>query len=138
MTSNIGHTEFAKKQQTIGFGVTKKAVADAETKEFETIKTRVLDLVKEKLSPELLNRIDYKIVFRPLSKSLMKEIFVIQRKDFLTLWKNSHPTLTLPKLSSKEIDTIIDEIYNPQFGARPINTYIHTTLEPKIIAELMK
>jgi len=138
MTSNIGHTEFAKKQQSIGFGATKKSAADAETKEFASIQTRVLDIVKEKLSPELLNRIDYKIVFRPLSKLMMKEIFQAQRKDFLALWKQAHPTLTLPKLSSKEIDAIIDEIYNPQFGARPIASYIHNTLEPKIIAELMK
>lgn len=138
MTSNIGHTEFAKKQHSIGFGTTKKSVADAETKEFAAIQTRILDIVKDKLSPELLNRIDYKIVFRPLSKLIMKEIFQAQRKNFLHLWKQAHPTLTLPKLSSKEIDTIIDEIYNPQFGARPISAYIHNTLEPKIIAELMK
>jgi ATP-dependent Clp protease ATP-binding subunit ClpA len=44
----------------------------------------------------------------------------------------------LPKLTDKKIEEIIDKIYDPQYGARPINRYIHDTIEPEIINQLLE
>ena len=62
MTSNIWSDEFSKKQSRIGFSAWAKE--DVEQKNFDDIKVRVLEELKNFLSPELLNRIDYKIVFQ--------------------------------------------------------------------------
>jgi ATP-dependent Clp protease ATP-binding subunit ClpA len=46
--------------------------------------------------------------------------------------------VSVPSLSDKKIAKIIDEIYDPQLGARPIARYIHQKLEAEMIEELMK
>jgi ATP-dependent Clp protease ATP-binding subunit ClpA len=56
-------------------------------KDFELVKDRVIDQLKNSLSPELLNRIDYKVVFKPLSKDDLKSIFNMQLATFLEAWK---------------------------------------------------
>jgi ATP-dependent Clp protease ATP-binding subunit ClpA len=56
-------------------------------KDFELVKDRVIDQLKTSLSPELLNRIDHKVVFRPLSKDDLKSIFNMQLATFLEAWK---------------------------------------------------
>jgi ATP-dependent Clp protease ATP-binding subunit ClpA len=85
MTSNIGSEEFSKKQVSIGFSTgTEKEMNE---KDFDLIKERVTDQLKTSLSPELLNRIDYKVVFRPLTKDHLKSIFNMQLDTFLDAWK---------------------------------------------------
>jgi ATP-dependent Clp protease ATP-binding subunit ClpC len=56
-------------------------------KDFELVKDRVIDQLKNSLSPELLNRIDHKVVFKPLSKDDLKSIFNMQLATFLEAWK---------------------------------------------------
>ena len=43
----------------------------------------------------------------------------------------------MPHYSDKKISTIIDDIYNPQFWARPIDKYIYDTIEPEIIDQII-
>jgi ATP-dependent Clp protease ATP-binding subunit ClpA len=43
----------------------------------------------------------------------------------------------LPKFTKKKIQEIVDEIYDPQFGARPIEKYIYEKIEPEIIDAIM-
>jgi ATP-dependent Clp protease ATP-binding subunit ClpC len=105
--------------------------------QFDSVKKRVMDIVKDKLSPELLNRIDHKIIFKPFSKDLLRLVFVKEWETFLGQRKAAHPKLKLPRLTPTRIDAIIDEIYDPQYGARPVATYIHTKLEPEIIQTVM-
>jgi ATP-dependent Clp protease ATP-binding subunit ClpA len=44
----------------------------------------------------------------------------------------------LPKFTKAEVTKIIDKIYDPAFGARPIERYINDEVEPKIINSLLK
>jgi len=135
MTSNIGSEEFSVKKNTIGFNTWEKK--NKEQKEFEIIKERILTQTKDFLSPELLNRIDYKIVFKALNKTVLTNIFKKDLTTFLTTRKEKSD-ITLPKYSDKKINEIINEIYEPQYGARPIHRYIHDTIESKIIDKIMK
>jgi ATP-dependent Clp protease ATP-binding subunit ClpB len=89
------------------------------------------------MSPELLNRIDYIIVFRPLSKEILAKIFKQKLEEFYSQWK-SKEGVKLPKFSKKKIEEIIDEIYSPEFGARPIERYIYDEIEPKLIEQVIK
>ncbi|MBQ9553585.1 ATP-dependent Clp protease ATP-binding subunit [bacterium] len=108
-----------------------------DSKHFDEIKTRVLDELKNHITPELSNRIDHKIVFKPLDKENLKEIFNHQIKKFLAAWKENE-AVKLPKFSQTEVSKIIDKIYDPAFGARPIERYINDEVEPKLINSLLK
>ena len=135
MTSNIGTEEFSKKKTAIGFDTGSKN--DIETKQFDNIKTRVLEELKNFLTPELSNRIDHKVIFRPLTKANLADIFNQQIKTFLAAWKENDQ-VKLPKFSKAEVDKIIDKIYDPAFGARPVERYINDEVEPQIINALLK
>ncbi|MBP6256734.1 hypothetical protein KA405_03260 [Patescibacteria group bacterium] len=43
----------------------------------------------------------------------------------------------MPKYSSKKIATVIDDIYDPAYGARVIERYITDTVEPELIDQLL-
>jgi len=135
MTSNIGSEEFAKKQSRIWFTTwaNKWEITD---KEFDAVKDRVMEEMKTFLSPEFLNRIDYKIVFKHLGKKDLATIMKNKIDEFLATWK-SNSKIKLPKFSEKQITEIVDKIYDPQFGARPLERYIQDEIEPSLIKKIM-
>jgi len=137
MTSNLGSEEFSKKRWTIWFDADKSENWDMNNKSFAKIESRIFEELKDFMSPELLNRIDHKIVFKPLSKEILKWIFKKELSGFLKSWKENSEVI-LPELSDKRIWEIIDEIQDPQYGARPISRYIHDTIEPEIITQLLE
>ena len=95
-----------------------------------------MDELKDYMTPELLNRIDYKIIFKPLSKKVLVNIFEKNLNEFLCSRK-VNSKVKLPEYSKKQIAKIIDEIYDPQYGARPIERYINSNIEPEIIKQLI-
>jgi len=136
MTSNLGSEQFSKKWWTIGFSTGETKKWEIDEKDFEKAQERVLDELKDFMSPELINRIDHKIVFKPLSKEVLTDIFKKNLNEFLDSWK-ANSKAVLPEYTEKEIKEIIDKIYDPQYGARPVERYIHDTIEPEIIEKLM-
>jgi len=134
MTSNIGSEEFVKKQSRIGFTTGEKG--DINDKEFNLVKERVIEEMKNFLSPELLNRIDYKIVFKHLSKETLATIMKNKITEFLNARKHNSD-IVLPKYSDKQIKDIIEKIYEPQYGARPLERYIQDEIEPQLIKKIM-
>ena len=135
MTSNIGSEEFIKKQSTIGFATGEKG--DIKEKEFTQVKERVIEEMKNFLTPELINRIDYKIVFKHLGKDILAKIMKNKINQFLEARK-TNSDIALPKYSDKQIKDIIEKIYEPQYGARPLDRYIQDEIEPQLIDKIMK
>ena len=139
LTSNIWSEHFGKKQTSIGFSpatawTDKKEISSSD---FATIKEKVLEEVKLWIPAELLNRMSAQVVFHPLSKQLMMDIFKVQFNEFL--WhRKHHAWLRLPKYSPKKIATVIDEIYDPAYGARVIERYIVDTVEPELIDQVIE
>lgn len=135
MTSNIWSDEFSKKQVSIGFSTGSEK--DMSEKDFDLVKERIIDQLKTSLSPELLNRIDHKVVFKPLTKDHLKSIFDIQLATFLEArkWKEG---VKLPKFTAKQVKEIIDRIYDPQYWARPVERYIQNDIEWEIINSILE
>ena len=135
MTSNIWSDEFSKKQVSIGFSTGSEK--DMSEKDFDLVKERIIDQLKTSLSPELLNRIDHKVVFKPLTKDHLKSIFDIQFATFLEArkWKEG---VKLPKFTAKQVKEIIDKIYDPQYWARPVERYIQNDIEWEIINSILE
>lgn len=134
LTSNLGSEYFSAKAGTIGFHTTEGK--DAVKKEFAQQKEKVMERVKDWMKPELLNRIDRTVIFKPLEKEDLLAILQVQLKNFLTQWEGS--AKKLPTFTKKKLEAIVDEIYDPQFGARPIEKYIYEKIEPAIIDSVMK
>lgn len=135
LTSNIWSEEFGKKMSKIWFSTANDAKSAADIN-FEQVKEKVLEKVKDFLSPELLNRLDYTMVYRPLSKEILTSIFKNKFQEFVEKWKEKKE-IKLPILTQKRIDEIIDEIYNPEFGARPVERYIYDKIEPDLINQIL-
>ena len=101
------------------------------------VKERVIYQLKTSLSPELLNRIDHKFVFKPLTKDNLKAIFNMQLATFLEAWKLKE-WIKLPKFTAKQIKEIIDKIYDPQYWARPVERYIQNDIEWDLINSVLE
>jgi ATP-dependent Clp protease ATP-binding subunit ClpC len=135
MTSNLGAEEFGKKQARIWFAgeSTEQEISD---RNFVDIKDRVMVQVKDHMTPEMLNRIDHTVIFKPLSKQIVTDIFTKKVKEFLTIWsEKTH--IKVPKFTKKKIDDIVEKIYDPAYGARPLDRYIHDEIEPELIEQVM-
>lgn len=129
MTSNIGA------EHLIGDSSTSKIErldSDEESKErFEAQKQLVLAQLKHTIRPELLNRLDDIVVFEPLTRKHLREIVKMQFTDVETRLKENQITISI---DNSAIDTILDESYDPQYGARPIKRYI----EKHIVTDLSR
>jgi ATP-dependent Clp protease ATP-binding subunit ClpA len=136
MTSNIGSEAFGKKLARIGFSGTDTEKTYNE-EQFAQIKESVLENVKDTLAPELINRLSELVVFKPLTKPVLQHIFKIKLNDFITAWKTK-PKVSLPKFTKKKIAQVVDEIYDPAYGARPLERYLIDKVEPDLIDQIMK
>ena len=136
MTSNIWSENFSKNSWVIWFDASKKDKDEFSNQSFDKIQWKIMDELKDYMTPELLNRIDHKIIFRPLSKENLTNIFEKNLNEFLCSRK-INSKVKLPEYNKKQIAKIIDEIYDPQYGARPIERYINDHIEPEIINQII-
>jgi len=120
MTSNIASHQIQQ--------ITEESGADWE------IEARVKDALKQLFKPEFLNRIDEIIVFHMLGKEDLRKIVDIQL-DYLAERLNGRNIQVEFTDSARE--QIMDEGYDPAFGARPLKRTIQQRLENPLAAELL-
>ena len=89
----------------------------------------VLEELKHTFKPELINRIDEIIIFNSLSKDIITNITDKLIKEVETRLKDKNIKLTLTPQAKQ---TIINNSYNINFGARPIKRYIQRNIESLI------
>lgn len=135
MTSNIGSEYFSAQGKQIGFNY-KHGNLQWDEFDIEHTKWLILEKLNEHITPELLNRIDHKIVFAPLGYHQLEQVFYKVYDQFATLRKNN-PRAIVPIFTSEEVSLKIKELYNPQYWARPIEKYIYNDLEDKVIQSLL-
>lgn len=126
MTSNLGSDiilENFEDLETVGEGKRIEIVA--------ATKQEVFDLLKQRLRPEFLNRIDEQIMFQPLTKKEIKEVLMLLLKELNKLLDNQGLKL---ELTDKAADYLSVLGYEPQYGARPMKR----VLQKEVINELSK
>jgi len=128
MTSNIASTEI-RGMGGFGFGAT------TEEANYESIRDKVMTEVKRFFRPEFLNRVDEVLVFRPLDRKQMEEIVEIQLRDLSERLKEQRLTV---ELTTNAKDLLVQEGFDPQFGARPIKRALRRLLEDPLAEELLK
>jgi ATP-dependent Clp protease ATP-binding subunit ClpC len=127
MTSNVGATFLRK--STLGFG------ASGEDAGYEKMKERVLDELKRTFRPEFLNRVDDTIVFHSLSQEHIREIVDIMLDE---LNRRIEEYDLRVEVSGTAKDRLVQEGFDPAFGARPLRRVIQKRLEDGISEEMLQ
>ena len=109
MTSNLGSQLFA----------------NAPTEKLEETKQEVLQLLRQTIRPEFLNRIDETIVFHPLSQGEIKQVVRLQINGIAKMLEQNNVKL---KVTEPAIELLAREGYDPDFGARPVKRAIQRLL----------
>jgi ATP-dependent Clp protease ATP-binding subunit ClpB len=100
----------------------------------ENTRREVLDLLRQTIRPEFLNRIDEVIMFQPLLKKEIKDIIRIQLNDLKNqLLKNG----VILEFSEYALDYLAENGFDPQFGARPLKRLIQKQIVNQLSKKLL-
>ncbi len=126
MTSNAGSDIIQSYMERLPEvdGVNAQAIAQRRSL-LDECSGRVLDVLKQTVRPEFLNRIDEIIMFDPLSKSDIRDILHIQMDDLRH--KLSENGITVEFTPAFE-DYMVEHGYEPSYGARPIKRLMQREL----------
>jgi len=98
----------------------------AEKAEYAELQRAVLAVVQKHFRPEFLNRIDETVVFHPLERTQMNSIVRMQLKE---LEKRLQERDLALEVSEEAMGWLVDQGYDPAFGARPLRRVIQRELE---------
>ncbi len=100
-----------------------KMTPETKDKVVEETKTQVLDMLKQTIRPEFLNRIDEIIMFTPLNRNEIEEIVGLQIRSIQRML--AHTSGIELQITPAALSFLADEGYDPEFGARPVKRAIH-------------
>ncbi|MCZ6572823.1 MAG: ATP-dependent Clp protease ATP-binding subunit, partial [Planctomycetota bacterium] len=128
MTSNVGADKVAS-NSALGFQ------QGDEEMDFQKMKGRLRDELERHFRPEFLNRVDDIVYFRALSRADLKEIIDIELLAVRARLDSKGYKVMLTD-AAKEL--IIDEGFNPKFGARPLRRAIERLVEDPLSEDLLR
>nr|YP_009390051.1 Clp protease ATP binding subunit [Sheathia arcuata]ART65417.1 Clp protease ATP binding subunit [Sheathia arcuata] len=130
MTSNIGSKVIEKGGGGLGFDLGESQVESQYTR----IRTLVNEELKQYFRPEFLNRLDEIIVFRQLTKDEVREIADMMLKEVFERIKQQEIQLDV---TERFKNRLVDEGYNPSYGARPLRRAVMRLLEDSLAEEVL-
>ncbi|BAU67410.1 ATP-dependent Clp protease ATPase subunit [Stanieria sp. NIES-3757] len=130
LTSNIGSKVIEKGGGGLGF----EFADDQAESQYNRIRSLVNEELKNYFRPEFLNRLDEIIVFRQLNKNEVKEISDLLLKEVFTRLTEQDITL---EVTEKFKERLVEEGYNPAYGARPLRRAIMRLLEDVLAEEIL-
>jgi ATP-dependent Clp protease ATP-binding subunit ClpC len=128
MTSNVG-ARLISKGKSLGF-----VSNDDVDRDYKAMKDTVMEEVKRHFNPEFLNRIDDIIVFHSLAKEDARKILDIIL-DRVT--KKLESQDIVPILTNEAKDFLVEEGFDPNYGARPLVRTIQRNLEDPMAEEIL-
>jgi len=128
MTSNIGTREIMRGSH-VGFKKPGKGV------KYEEMKSYLLEEIKERFSPEFLNRIDESVVFKSLDIEVMSSIVDIFFRDVRERVEEKGFEISL---TGEAKDFLIEKGFDPEYGARPLKRLIQRHLEDNLAEGFLK
>ena len=131
MTSNIGSKVIEKGGGGLGFEF---SGADAEETNYNRIRSLVNEELKQYFRPEFLNRLDEIIVFRQLSRDEVKQIAEIMLKEVFSRMEEKGIHLSVTEAFKERL---VEEGYNPSYGARPLRRAVMRLLEDSLAEEFL-
>ncbi len=131
MTSNIGSKVIEKGGGGLGFEFSGDSVEDSQ---YNRIKSLVNEELKQYFRPEFLNRLDEIIVFRQLTKNEVKDIAEIMLKEVFSRLNDKGIKL---EVTDAFKERLVEEGYNPSYGARPLRRAVMRLLEDSLAEEVL-
>ncbi len=128
LTSNIGSRQASELGGGIGF---KTATDEGSAMRQNIIIEKAL---RRKFSPEFLNRIDDRILFNPLSREDVDKILDIELEKFYSRVSQMGYSV---EVTAETRDKILDEGYDPEYGARPLKRAIQKYLEDPLAERIL-
>lgn len=140
-TSNVGAQMILEKLKSFGKdqteageeGLSDKRIIGFRSK-WEDVKSVLLEELKKHFRPEFLNRIDEVIVFHPLRRGHLKGIVRIQLENVKSLMSAQGVGFSFAEAVE---DKLLDEGYEPEFGARPLRRTIQKLIENPLSSKLL-
>ena len=123
MTSNMGSHLIQESFE----GVKEENLHDA----MEKAKFKVLELLKQTIRPEFLNRIDETIIFTPLNKRYVRQIVQLQLDQLKNMLLDKGIKMHMTEEAKAHL---VEAGYDPHFGARPVKRVI----QKQVLNELSK
>ncbi len=111
-----------------------KMTSDNHDEVVEQTKQQVLDMLKQTIRPEFLNRIDETIMFTPLNEAEIEEIVGLQVKSVQKMLSANGITLEVTPAALK---FLAEEGYDPEFGARPVKRVIHRLVINRLSKDIL-
>ena len=131
MTSNIGSKVIEKGGGGLGFEF---GGGDVEETNYNRIRSLVNEELKQYFRPEFLNRLDEIIVFRQLSRDEVKEIAEIMLREVFGRMEDKGIRLSVTEAFKERL---VEEGYNPSYGARPLRRAVMRLLEDSLAEEFL-
>jgi ATP-dependent Clp protease ATP-binding subunit ClpC len=131
MTSNIGSKVIEKGGGGLGFDFGSENAAESQ---YNRIRSLVNEELKQYFRPEFLNRLDEIIVFRQLLREEVQQIAEILLKEVFQRLTDKGITLDVTQAFKARL---LDEGYNPSYGARPLRRAIMRLLEDSLAEEIL-
>ncbi len=100
----------------------------------ERTRTQIIEMLKQSIRPEFLNRIDEIIMFTPLNEKEIEEIVGLQIKSVQKMLAANGVDL---KVSRKALKFIAEEGFDPEFGARPVKRVIHRLVLNRLSKDIL-
>ena len=113
MTSNMGSNLIRENMAKINDNNREQVI--------ENTKNAVLEMLKQTIRPEFLNRIDETIMFTPLTPGEIRQIVKLQIDNVAKMLKSNQIELSV---TDNALDYLAAEGYDPEFGARPVKRAI--------------
>lgn len=129
MTTNVG-ADVIKRQVTLGFG----AMGGGD-ENYDNMRDKILEKAKEAFKPEFLNRLDEKIVFHVLDRDNLIRIVDL---EIATVVKRLAAKNIHLKLDKKAKEFLIEQGYDPNYGARPMRRAVERHIEDPLAEHLLR
>lgn len=107
---------------------------DNRDETIEKTKEQVIEMLKQTIRPEFLNRIDETIMFTPLNQVEIEEIVGLQIKSVQKMLERNGVTL---KVTPAALHYLAEEGYDPEFGARPVKRVIHRLVLNRLSKDIL-
>ena len=130
MTSNVGAQTILSGAGPMGFSGREDT---AETR-YEQLRRRVMDEAKRVFRPELLNRMDAVVVFRPLERAELRAIAGAMADRVVRRLEEKGVEMTV---TEEGLDALAERGYDPVYGARPLRRCLRRTVEDALAGMLL-
>ncbi len=134
MTSNVGAPQIERDAPVLGF----RAITDERAEQqraYERMRDLVMEELKRTFRPEFLNRIDEIIVFRPLTREQMHSIVRILLERVRRELRGQGMDI---EFTDALRERLVQEGFDPQYGARPLRRAIQRLVEDPLSDELLR